>query len=118
MDPTIQARLRERQEDRKAASEKRKAEKEETQRVEESAGYFAHQFIDRKKGTTFTLNRNDVLNLCYEPLATYSYHGPFGKLGRSTTRSAFHSFQRFSPEMPGPAEVSVRLCFLSHCLPT
>ena len=118
MDPTIQARLRERQEDRKAASEKRKAEREETQRVEESADYFAHQFIDRKKGTAFTLHRNDVLNLYRRHLVTCSCHGSFGRLGRGTTWSTFHSFQQFSPEMPGPAEVSVRFRFLSHCLHT
>ena len=53
MDSSVQARLLERQEDRKAALEKRRAEKEQTQRVEESVDYLEQQFIEKKKGTGF-----------------------------------------------------------------
>ena len=53
MDSSVPARLLERQEDRKAALEKRRAEKEQTQRVEESVDYLEQQFIEKKKGTGF-----------------------------------------------------------------
>ncbi len=50
MDSSVQARLLERQEDRKAALEKRRAEREQTQRVEESVDYLEQKFIEKKKG--------------------------------------------------------------------
>lgn len=46
----VEARLRERDQDRKAAVEKRRAKKEEGQRIEESSGYFAQQFAEKKAG--------------------------------------------------------------------
>lgn len=59
----MEARLRERQEDRKAALEKRKTDREQTQRVEESADYFEHQFAEKRKGIYFWMNA--VFNLFY-----------------------------------------------------
>ncbi len=50
MDATVQARLLERQEDRKTALEKRRTEREQAQRVEESADFFEHQFTEKKRG--------------------------------------------------------------------
>ena len=46
----FEARLRERDEDRKAAAEKRRVHREEGQRVEESSGYVAQQFAQKKTG--------------------------------------------------------------------
>ena len=48
---SVEARLKEREEARRAAAERRRAERESDRRPEEVAGYFSQQFAAKKAGT-------------------------------------------------------------------
>ena len=47
---SVEARLKEREEARRAAAERRRAERETDRRPEEAAGYFSQQFAAKKAG--------------------------------------------------------------------
>ena len=48
---SVEARLKEREEARRAATERRRVERERDKRPEEAAGYFSKQFAAKKAGT-------------------------------------------------------------------
>ena len=48
---SVEARLKEREEVRRAAAERRRAERESDRSPEEAAGYFSQQFAAKKAGT-------------------------------------------------------------------
>ena len=47
---SVEARLKEREEARRAATERRRVERERDRRPEEAAGYFSQQFAAKKAG--------------------------------------------------------------------
>lgn len=47
---SVEARLKEREEARRAAAERRRAERESDRRPEETVGYFSQQFAAKKAG--------------------------------------------------------------------
>ena len=51
----VEARLKEREEARRAAVERRRAERESARRPEEAAGYFSQQFAAKKAGVPESL---------------------------------------------------------------
>ena len=52
---SVEARLKEREEARRAAAERRRAERESDRRPEEAAGYFSQQFSAKKVGAPKSL---------------------------------------------------------------
>lgn len=54
---SVEARLKEREEARRATAERRRAERESDRRPEEAAGYFSQQFVAKKTGMS-----NDVID--------------------------------------------------------
>ena len=60
MSSSIEARLRERDQARKAALEQQRLEKEGSRRKEETAGYFTQQFAAKKTSINYNLEHGQL----------------------------------------------------------